>query len=96
MKIKTRFYAGGFPLEVPLGTRHGGVGSLRMRKHDAKRHWRLGWHLPVNYPLLTYNYPSEGIRDNNPLNNPTGFRLNPFSEISERPLRASGWAQAAR
>ena len=29
-----------FPLEVPLGTR--GVGSLRMRKHDAKRHWRLG------------------------------------------------------
>merc|ERR1712078_144437 len=22
----------------------------------------LGWHLPVNYPLLTYNYPSEGIR----------------------------------
>ncbi len=25
-----------------------------------------------------------------------GFRLNPFSEFSERPLRASGWAQAAR
>ena len=29
MKIKTRFYAGGFPLEVPLGTR----GVCRMRKH---------------------------------------------------------------
>ena len=24
------------------------------------------------------------------------FRLNPFSEISERPLRTNGWAQAAR
>jgi len=29
MKIKTRFYAGGFPLEVPLGTR----GVYRMLKH---------------------------------------------------------------
>jgi len=29
MKIKTRFYAGGFPLEVPLGTR----GVCRMREH---------------------------------------------------------------
>ena len=26
----------------------------------------------------------------------TGFRVNLFSEISERPLRTSGWAQAAR
>ena len=46
-----------------------------------------------NLPIIT---PRRGSGVNNPVNNPTGFRLNPFSAISERPLRASGWAQAAR
>ena len=46
-----------------------------------------------NLPIIT---PRRGSGVNNPLNYPTGFRLNPFCEISEVPSRTSGWAQAAR
>ncbi len=35
-----------------------------------------------NLPIIT---PRRGSGVNNPVNNPTGFRLNPFSEISEDP-----------
>ena len=45
-----------------LGLESSAESAIDLLRASAAGAVRLGWHLPVNYPLLTYNYPSEGIR----------------------------------